>query len=164
VIKSRRLLAQGYILIRLCSVSSEAELCGQCLMESASLSLRLFVPAAAVPALCSPCPGSRAAGQCPRREAPDAQLPSREHTAAGRDLAASPGETSPLFYPQGGMFGNEKAMKREFMLQGSFSPSLRFRDHPRVEECEKAVSTGRFVLFFVTKSPANPSEGAGYGS
>lgn len=61
------------------------------------------------------------------------------------------------------MFCNEKAMKREFMLQGSFSSSLCFRDHPRVEEYEKTISSGYFVFFFVNESLANHSERAGYG-
>lgn len=61
------------------------------------------------------------------------------------------------------MFCNEKGMKREFMLQGSFSSSLRFRDHPRGGEYEKAISIGCFVVFFVNESLANHSERAGDG-
>lgn len=55
------------------------------------------------------------------------------------------------------MFCNEKAMKREFILQGSSSSSVCFRDHPRVVEYEKAIDSVSFVLFFVSESPADHS-------
>lgn len=166
MIQSRRLLAQGYILILLCTVSSETELFRQrfdqvlqhlfCCVFLSKL-LQFPVSTHIVHA-------AHLQGQQPCREALNVRLQSHEYNGARRNLGTNPGnKKSSLLSTEREMFCNEKAMKREFMLRGSFNSSLCFRDHPRVEEYEKAISSGCFVVFFVNESLANHSEGAGYG-
>lgn len=103
VIQRRRLLAQGYILILLRTVSSATGILRQCFWSSKSASpfAVSFYPSYHISlSLLTLYTQAHPQGQRPRREALNVHLQSREYNGARRNLATSPGNTSPLFYPQ----------------------------------------------------------------
>lgn len=109
MIQRRRLLAQGYILIFLCGVSSEFSLC------LSGLSQHLFCCVCLSQLPPSPAHTAQPGCRTTTKQGSPKSIHICEPSGAGRNLAASPGNASPPFHP---------ALKKESVLQGSFSSAL----------------------------------------